>query len=74
MSLVIECWQTCSSDRPVVPFGLGGSFRGEIPYSSIRAFAHDAGLDAEDLLTIAQVIRKMDADRIEDIRSQLTKG
>ena len=72
MSLVIECWQTCSSDRPVVPFGMGGSFRGEIPYASIRAFAADAGIEGDDLLTLAQVIRKLDAERTEDLHNRLT--
>jgi hypothetical protein len=75
MSLVIECWQTCDADRPreLVPVKLGfATMRGEIPYASIRAWAQDAGIDGEDVLLVAQVIRSLDVDRTERILSQLT--
>lgn len=72
MSLVIECWQTLASDRPVVPFGMGGSYRGEIPHRSIRDWCRDHELDDEDLRLVAAVIRTLDADRTERIHNELT--
>ena len=75
MSLVIECWQTLASDRPVVPFGMGGSYRGEIPHREIRDWCRDLGLDEEDLRLVAAVIRSLDADRTERIHNELaSKG
>ena len=71
MSLVLECWQTLASDRPVVPFGMGGSYRGEIPWRSVADWCDRAGLDEEDLRLVAAVIRTLDADRTERIHNEL---
>ena len=75
MSLVIECWQTLASSRPVVPYGMGGSYRGEIPFPAIDAWARRMGLDDEHTLLVVDVIGKLDADRTERIYNELaTKG
>jgi hypothetical protein len=78
MSLVIECWQMLASDRPreLVPVNLGfASIRGEIPFSSIDAWAKRLDLSDEELLLVAQVVRQLDSDRTERVLSQLaTQG
>lgn len=75
MSFVIECWQTLDSERPIVPFGMGNSYRGAIPWLAIRAWAQDTGCSEDEVRTLAQVIRTLDADRTERIHNDLaTKG
>lgn len=72
MSLVIECYQTLASMRPTVPFGLGGSYRGETPWGSMADWCDRHDLDADDLDLIAAVIRQLDGDRIERAINNLT--
>jgi len=75
VSFIVECWQTLDSERPIVPFGMGGSYRGAIPWGAVRDWAQDAGLHGDEVRLLAQVIRRLDADRSERISNDLaTKG
>lgn len=71
MSIIIDCWQRLGSDRPVVPVGMGGSYRGEIPSMAVEAWCRRNGLDAELAAIVDDVIRYLDGERSEDIRNKL---
>jgi hypothetical protein len=65
--IVLECWCTLDSCRP-----LGTMAAGPIPWTAIVQWAAIEDLDVERTRIVARVIRHLDAKRAERLTSELS--
>jgi hypothetical protein len=60
-----EAWYDLTTERPVHPYGMGGSVVGAIPWRAMVAWCEFHELDRDSARTLVSVLRHLDVERSE---------